>query len=341
VATISDLPKPSPIREYDRIDADVFQEIRKAAQPAVLRRLAADWPSVQAARRGDRELIDYLKSFPPGSRPSAILGAPEIGGRFFYNDDATALNFQRGVTDLDPFLDRLLRDRDEPKPSAMAVQSEFVAKLLPGFESANRLDVLPGVKPRAWIGNRIQVAPHYDLQENIGVVVGGRRRFTLFPPDQLPNLYPGPFELTPAGTPVSMVDPHNPDLDLYPRFVDAMRVAQQAELAPGDAIYIPYHWWHGVDSLEPVNLFINYWWSDAPAGVGGAYDALMYAVYSLKALPPEQREVWRMVFDHYVFGTNGDPGAHLPPHARGILGEPTPALLNRMRLTLKKIAESL
>ena len=335
------LPQPAPIREFGAIDAAQFQEIRDSCQPAILRGLAGDWPAVAAAKQGDVELIDYLKRFRPAVRPAAIIGPPEIHGRFFYNDDVSALNFQRGITDLEPFLDRLLRDRDEAEPFAMAVQSEFVAKLLPGFETENRIDLPPDVQPRAWIGNRIRVAPHYDLKENIGVVVAGRRRFTLVPPEQLPNLYPGPFELTPAGTPVSMVDPHNPDLKRYPRYAGAMKVAQAAELQPGDAIYIPYHWWHGVDSLEPVNLFINYWWSDARTGIGGSYDALMYALYSLKTLPREQREVWRMVFDHYVFEANGDPAEHLPEHARGILGEPTPALLNRMRMTLKKIAESL
>jgi hypothetical protein len=341
VATITDLPRPAPIREYEQIDDAQFQDIRQARQPAVLRGVAADWPAVAAAKQGDAHFIDYLKRFRPSMRPAAILGLPEINGRFFYNDDVSALNFQRGITDLEPFLDRLLRDREEAEPFAMAVQSEFVAKLLPGFEAENRVDLLPNVQPRAWIGNRIQVATHYDLQENFGVVVAGRRRFTLFPPEQLPNLYPGPFELTPAGTPVSMVDQHNPDLVRYPRFAEAMKAAQTAELDPGDAIYIPYHWWHGVDSLEPVNLFINYWWSDAPAHIGGSYDALMYAFYALKVLPPDQREVWRMVFDHYVFEANGDPAEHLPEHARGILGKPTPTLLARMRMTLKKIAESL
>ena len=57
---------------------------------------------------------------------------------------------------------------------------------------------------------------------------------------------------------VSMVDRHHPDLERHPRFAEAMKVAQSAELEPGDAIYLPYHWWHGVDSLEPVNLFVNY-----------------------------------------------------------------------------------
>ena len=51
------------------------------------------------------------------------------------------------------------------------------------------------------------------------------------------------------------------------------------------------------------------------------------------SLPPEQREVWRTIFDHYVFCAHRDPGEHLPQHARGILGPATPALLSRMRMT--------
>ncbi len=82
---------------------------------------------------------------------------------------------------------------------AMAVQSEDIAELLPQFAAENRLALVRGVRPRIWIGNRIRVAPHYDLKENVACCVAGRRRFTLFPPDQLANLYPGPFELTPGG----------------------------------------------------------------------------------------------------------------------------------------------
>jgi hypothetical protein len=337
---VTDLPEPVPIREFEKIDAAEFQEVRKRGQPAVFRGLAAEWPAVRAALRDDEEIVDYLKRLSAGSRAQAIVGPSELGGRFFYNDDVTALNFQRGTTELAPLLDRLLRDRNEAAPIAMAVQSEPVVQLLPGFEAENRIELLHRhVPPRAWIGNRIEVATHYDLQENIGIVVAGRRRFIVFPPEQLPNLYPGPFELTPAGTPISMVDPHKPDLERYPRFAEAMKTAQSTELAPGDAIYIPYHWWHGVESLEPVNLLINYWWSDALEGAGSPYDALMYAFFALRILPPEQREVWRLIFGHYVF--DADPGEHLPEHARGILGPATPELLGRMRMTLKKIAADL
>lgn len=333
------LPEPKPIREYDSVDPRRFQEeIRPSGQPAVLRGLASEWPAVQAARRSDEDIVAYVKRYRREGPVPALVGAPEIGGRFFYTDDMRDFNFTRGTSPLDPFLDHLLSDRGNASPLAAAVQSQPIPELLPGFEQENRVELLgPEVVPRAWIGNRIRVAPHYDLLENIGVVVAGRRRFTLFPPDQIANLYVGPFELTPAGTPISLVDLEKPDLERFPRFAEAMETAQAAELEPGDAIYIPFHWWHGVDSLEPFNFFVNYWWNDAPAGIGSPYDALMYGFYALKALPPEQRAVWRMVFDHYVFCTNGDPAEHLPPHARGVLGPATPERLARMRATLKQI----
>jgi mannose-6-phosphate isomerase-like protein (cupin superfamily) len=333
------LAEPTPIREFERVDRTILDGvIRPALQPAVLRGVAAAWPAVRAARESDGALVDYLKRFSNGHRIAAIVGQPEIGGRFFYSDDMRGLNFEKGQSPLEPFLDRLLRDREHPSPMAMAVQSEIIPDVLAGFEAENSLDLVPkDIQPRAWIGNCIQVAPHYDLYENIGVVVAGRRRFTLFPPEQIVNLYAGPFELTPAGTPVSLVDPNNPDLDRFPRFAEAMKTAQMAELEPGDAIYIPFHWWHGVESLEPFNFFVNYWWSDARSDLGRPYDALMHAFFALKHLPPEQRAIWRTMFDHYVFEEGGDPAEHLPVHARGMLGEPTPELLARMRATLKQI----
>jgi len=336
-----DLDGLRQIAEYSGVDRTKFrQDVRPSGQPAVLRGVAAEWPAVDAARRSDEDLIAYLRRFRVDRPVAAIVGPPEIEGRFFYTDDFRSLNFQRGMSPLDSFLDRLQRDRENPRPYAIAVQSEEVPTLLPGFENENRTDLVDAnVVPRAWIGNRIRVAPHYDLMENIGVVVAGRRRFMLFPPDQLKNLYVGPFELTPAGTPVSIVDTHNPDLDRFPRFAEALEQAQVAELEPGDAIYIPFHWWHGVDSLEPVNLFINYWWNDARADAGNPYDALLHALYAIKTLPAEQRSVWRMVFDHYVFGLDADPVEHLPQSARGLLGEPTQEQLGRMRATLRQLLQ--
>jgi mannose-6-phosphate isomerase-like protein (cupin superfamily) len=339
---VTDLTSLQPLQERTGVSHAEFQAIRAAGQPVVLRGLGGDWPAVAAARKGDDELIAYLRRFPTTHDVPHIVGSPDIEGRFFYTDDLRGLNFQRGMSPLDPFLDWLLRQKQNARPWAVAVQSQDVPTLLPGFEIENRTDLVrPDVVPKAWLGNRLRVAPHYDLTENVGVVVAGRRRFILFPPDELKNLYVGPFELTPAGTPCSLVDPLNPDLEQYPNFTEALKRAQTAELGPGDAIYIPFYWWHSVDSLETVNLFINYWWTDAVKGVGNPYDALAYAIYAVKVLPPEQRAVWRQVFDHYIFETNGPPAAHMPDHARGILGDPTPEILDRLRQYLRMVLQRL
>ena len=334
---------PKPMAEFADVDRHRFEdEIRPLGQPAVLRGLARDWPAVRAAEESDEALIGYLRRFRTAQPVPVLVGDPAIEGRFFYDETVTALNFGSGTSRLDPFLDRLLRDRTNPSPFAIAVQSTPIPEALPGFQAENDTGLLdPTVVPRMWMGNAGRVAAHYDLKENIGCVVAGRRRFTLFPPDQIANLYVGPLELTPAGTPISLVDLQAPDLDRYPRFADALAVAQAAELAPGDAIYIPYHWWHAVDSLDAVNLFVNYWWNPAPANSGNPYDALMFALYAIRSLPPDQRAVWRTVFDHYVFEANGDPAAHIPPQARGVLGPRTAEQAERMRATLRHIARTL
>jgi mannose-6-phosphate isomerase-like protein (cupin superfamily) len=330
------LPAARPIREIEALDrARLDAEIRPAREPVVVRGLAFDWPAVQAGRSSAEAAIAYLKRFTRSEPVTAIVGPPEIEGHFFYAPDLKALNFQRGQSPIDPFLDRLLRDQATERPFAIAMQSILVPEMLPGFAAENAMPLVDAdVPPRLWIGNRIRVATHYDLMENIGVVMAGRRRFTLFPPDQIANLYPGPFELTPAGTPVSLVDPGDPDLDRYPRFAEAWDHAVTALLEPGDAIYIPYHWWHAVDSLDPVSAFVNYWWNPAPRHLGAPYDALMQGFLALRGLPDDQRQVWRTLFDHYVFGSNGDAGAHLPDDVKGVLGPITPDKAGRIKATL-------
>ena len=71
----------------------------------------------------------------------------------------------------------------------------------------------------------MRVATHQDMNSNIAVVAAGRRRFRLFPPDEVGNLYIGPFEFTPAGTPVSLFDPDEPDLERFPQAAEAMKQA--------------------------------------------------------------------------------------------------------------------
>ena len=124
------------------------------------------------------------------------------------------------------------------------------------------------------------------------------------------------------------------DLARYPRYAKAWAAARQAMLDPGDALYITYCWWHGVESLDPVSILVNFWWNEGtPDGAGAPYDALLHAMLAFKHLPAEQRTVWRGMLDYYVFESAGDPSAHLPDHAKGALGPASPGQPGQPRPT--------
>jgi hypothetical protein len=327
---------------YYDVDAGRFRnEILPAGKPAILKGLVADWPAVVAGRRSDEALVAYLDAMDSGAPVNVLSASANIDGRFFYSPDLRGLNFERDDMPLARALAALLELRPVVRPPAIAVQSTPTPGLLPGFAEANRLALVgPEVAPRIWIGNAITTATHFDMSYNIACAVAGRRRFTLFPPDQLKNLYLGPFDFTPAGPPVSLVDVARPDLDRYPAYATALAAAEVAELEPGDAIYIPYCWFHNVESLDPFTVLINYWWSETPALLGPPLTALVHAMASVRGLPPVEREVWREMFDHFVFETHGDPAAHLPPDRRGPLGEMTPQHVARLRAVLSEAFNS-
>ncbi len=218
----------------------------------------------------------------------------------------------------------MLRYSTFERAPAVAVQSAQITACLPGFTSENVQPLLDAdVAPRLWFGTAIVTPAHFDESHNIACCVAGRRRFTLFPTEQIANLYIGPLDHTPASTPMSLVDFAKPDFDRFPRFREALANARAAVLEPGDAIYMPPLWWHHVQSLERVNMLVNYWWIRAAEGHAKppfALDSLMHAVASLRGLPPAQRRAWRAVFEHYIFDTERDVTAHIPPERQSLLG---------------------
>ena len=297
----------------EALPADVLQSTR----PVLLRGLVQHWPLVQAARRSDADFCNYLRDFGPETRLMLWRGGPEIGGRFFYNDDFSDFNFRREVHTLGALLDELLAGTQD----ALYLGSTEIDSAFPGLGRDNALPALAGLNPHVslWLGNRMQVAAHFDQPDNIACVVAGRRRFTLFPPEQVANLYIGPLEFTPAGQPVSLVDHVRPDLERFPRYAQALEQAQTFELLPGDALFIPSQWWHGVESLEPISALVNFWWRQSPHFMDTPLNTLMMAMLSLRDLPPVQRDAWRVLFDHYIFDADEHTAAHIPPMARGPL----------------------
>jgi len=306
--------------------------------PAVLRGLASDWALVEAVvgRGADAALDTVLASY--GGRPvTGYVGAPEIGGRFFYDAAMAGLNFRAERVDLAGFVASMRAE--PPEGRSFYVGSTDIDAFLPGLRAGNDLgdrfgDAVPVVS--LWLGNRTVAATHYDMSNNLAVCVAGRRRFTLFPPDQIGNLYPGPLEPTPGGQVVSMVDARAPDLSRYPRFAEAMAVAQVVELAPGDVLFLPALWWHQVEALDPVNLLVNYWWNDVPAHLDLPMTTLLHGLLSLRDRPVQEKRAWAAMFDHYLFGDPQAAGAHLPDHIRGPLQSPLPPVAAR-RLRAKLI----
>ena len=326
----------APIREFHGLTAArVRGEVLGSWRPAVLRGQVAAWPAVAQARRGSAALADYLRRLDNGTLVDAILTAPEAGGRLGYAEGMNGFNFVRNRLTVSAVLEQVLRYAAFPRPPAVAVQSAPVDACLPGFTGENALGLLDaGVAGRIWFGNAITTPTHLDEWHNIGCVVAGTRRFTLFPPEQIANLYIGPLDYAPTGAPMSLVRLDQPDFGRFPRFRAALAAAQTAELGPGDAIYIPPLWWHHVESLEPFNVLVNYWWhvqGGTAVGAVSGFDGLLVSILNLRALPPEARAAWRALFEHYVFGDPEAVTGHIPPHRHGLLGPLSPADAQRLR----------
>jgi hypothetical protein len=317
-------------------DDAIRHEVLGSGRPAVLRGLVSKWPAVSA--KSSRDVVEYLRRFDSGSPIDAIMTPPEVEGRVFYDEAMNGFNFVRNRLPITAVAEQVLRYASFARAPAVAAQSALIRDCLPGFSTENPLTVLDGsILPRIWLGNAITTPTHLDEWNNIGCVVSGRRRFTLFPPEQLVNLYIGPLDFAPTGAPMSLVSLREPDFKRFPKFREALAAAVSAELGPGDAIFIPPLWWHHVESLEPFNLLVNYWWHAAggPANASdSAFDALIHGMLNLRMLPPATRAAWRAMFDHYVFGPQEVVTEHIPAHRRGILGELSAADVARLRAYL-------
>jgi hypothetical protein len=333
---VSTVRASTPIREISA--ADLTSEPERwtcAAQPWVARSLAGEWPLVKEAKKGNTEFFTYLLRFYSGVKVSAFLGEPEIRGRFFYNADMTGFNFTQVQTQLDQLADKLLSLSSLESPPSLYMGSTHLGHWLPGLERENELPFsLNNALASLWLGNRSTVATHFDYPANIACCVAGTRLFTLFPPDQVGNLYIGPWDLTPAGQPISLVDINDPDLSSHPRFEIAMRHAMFIELQPGDCIYIPSLWWHQVESIGSINGLVNFWWTDQPAVFGSPVDALSHALMAIKSLPKNQRAAWKAYFEHYIFSSSTESAGDWPPHLNDRAQTVTPDIAKRLRAEL-------
>ena len=328
-------PGPTPIPEVTVADAaDLDRLLQEATTPFAVRGLVADWPLVQAGRRSAAAARDYILAHARDVPFTVSVGAPDSGGRLFY-DQAMGMNFRTLRAKLSDIFAKIATVEAQADAPPIYLGSVDLHGFFTGLHEANHVG-LGNREPLAsiWMGTRTRIAAHNDLPDNLACVAVGRRRFTLFPREQFRNLYLGPVDNTPAGRAVSMVDFHALDHARHPRFRDAMAHALVAELGPGDALHIPAMWWHHVEGLDDFNVLVNYWWRDTPAWLGAPQEALNHAMLAIRDLPADQKQHWRDMFDYYVFGNDEETMAHIPADARSVLAPLTPDTAGRLRAFL-------
>lgn len=311
--------------------------VKDASEPLVLRGLVSHWPATQSGTDSPSACESYLGKYYAGAPVNAVYSEPSQAGRVFYNDAVNGFNFEVVTSHLDKVLDDIRTQSHESEPAGIYMGSTEVDRVLPGFRAENDLS-LDAENPLVfiWLGNHSRIAAHFDVPDNIACCVAGRRRFTLFPPSEIGNLYPGPMDFTPAGQIVSMVDFENPDYEQFPGFRNALKQACVAELDPGDAIFIPSMWWHHVEGMNALNVLVNYWWRQSPSFMDTPMNVLEYALLSIRDLPEREREAWRALFNYYVFEFDQESVDHIPRESRSILAPFDEMAARKLRAQLLK-----
>ena len=330
---------PTEIAGSELEPARFQREVVHGCLPVVIRGLVTDWPIVKAARESPRAVKDYLAPLDAGTPVEVFVGDPSIHGKYYYNEGLRGFNFERRMMKLTDAMECILRAAEQPDERSIYVGSVPTGHCLPGFSAGNPTPLAATSSgPRIWLGTAANISSHYDTSDNLACVVAGRRRFTLYSPELIGRLYVGPLDNTMAGAPVSLAAsaPKGSDRQ-FPLFEEVRDQALSVELESGDALYLPKLWWHQVESTDPFNGLVNYWWDAFSAGPDAPYTSLLLSMITIAERPPLERQAWKALFDHYVFRTNGHPLAHLPPEHHGLLGPLNPDNYSKIRARIMRL----
>ena len=200
-------------KKIEEIDSEEFSlDILKSNHPVVIRGIVSDWPIVKKSSDSIEKINEYLLYFYESDRIIAFASKPEAGNKFTYCQNNNQMSFEQLESTLDLVLDTINQSQNLSNPATIYMGSTTLDYVLPGLDNDNNF-FIGDVNPlkSIWVGNRTIVPPHFDVPDNIAFVCAGTRKFTLFPPSQLENMYIGPLELTPEAQTISLVEIENTD----------------------------------------------------------------------------------------------------------------------------------
>jgi hypothetical protein len=132
---------------------------------------------------------------------------------------------------------------------------------------------------------------HCDSFDGTLIQLHGSKRILLFPPHQLPNLYP--FSIwnhlrygLKLRSSYSQVYPDRPDFAAFPKFRQALAHHYVVTLNAGDVLFIPVGWWHEVSALgEGMVCSVNRFWKVDPVWRSLSWNKWRIHVATLLAAP--------------------------------------------------------
>jgi hypothetical protein len=290
--------------------------------------LMRDWKLFSNGAVDETKILDGIASI-IGEKPIEHYHQPRhLKGRLgFDNLNTMAQNWQVQRSTFSEFCQKIKRDIESPSGDVLYMASDPIPLKFPELMPCLTIpDYIPRDRmtegaPRLWIGNGGHtVSAHFDVDHNTLCLLSGEKRLTLFPPDQLPNMYLAPIERAPAGSPISMVNIKEPDFKRFPRFKAALERAVHVEMRAGDALFLPSFWWHEVDSVG-LNIMINFWWSECPDADLDALKNMLECLAIARRMPRHRREIMRTFYDHFVFDNADDPFPSVPPEHHGMFAE--------------------
>jgi Cupin-like domain len=112
-----------------------------------------------------------------------------------------------------------------------------------------------------WISHRgVFTQSHFDELENFNVALEGRKRFVLLPPGYR-AYYPRSL-VRGFGDKSQAFDFDDVSPERFPRLVSKLAERRELILEAGQMLYLPLGWWHHAESLDEMNINMNFWLRD-------------------------------------------------------------------------------